>query len=109
MVRWFCSSALCFNNHNSLHDKGKPIKAYRLPRNPQVQAEYRNILKNSGFSWKNGHICAEHWQNGVRMDTNDLPNVAVSSSQVDGHRIKYENALKAVNAATNVSAKQREP
>ena len=108
MVRWFCSSALCFNNHNSLDDKGKPIKFYRLPRNPQVQAEYRKILKTSGFNWRNGHICAEHWKNGVRKDTNDLPNVAVPSSQVDRHRIKYENALKAVNAATNASTKQRE-
>ena len=44
----------------------------------------------------------------MRKDTNDLPNVAVPPSQVDRHRIKYENALKAVNAATNASAKQRE-
>eukprot|EP00794_Sanderia_malayensis_P013250 gene13250-14612_t len=50
----------------------------------------------------------EHWENGLRKDTNDLPNVAVPSSQVERHRIKYENALRVVNAATNVSAKQRE-
>eukprot|EP00794_Sanderia_malayensis_P008326 gene8326-9219_t len=108
MVRWFCSSALCFNNHSSLNDKGKPIKFYRLPRKPEIQAEYRKNLKTSGFNWKNGHICADNWENGLRKDTNDLPNVAVPSSQVERHRIKYENALRVVNAATNVSAKQRE-
>ena len=44
----------------------------------------------------------------MRKDTNDFPNVAVPSSQVERHRIKYENALKAVNAATNASTKQKE-
>ena len=105
IVCWCCSSALFFNNHNSLDDRGKLIKFYRLPRKPQVQAEYRKILKTKGFNWRNGHICAEHWKNGVRKDTNDLRNVAVPSNQVDRHRIKYENALKATNAATNVSTK----
>ena len=66
------------------------------------------MLNTSEFNWRNGHICAEHWKIGVRKDTNDLPNVAVPSSQVDHHRIKYENAVKAVNVATNASAKQRE-
>ena len=85
----------------------KPIKFYRLSRNPQVQGEYRKILKASGFNWRNGHICAAHWKNGVRKNTNDLPTFAVPSSQVGRHRIKYKNALKAVNAATNASTKQR--
>ena len=103
MVRWFC-----FNNHSSLDDNGKPIKFYRLPRNPEIQAEYRKNLKTSGINWKDGHICAEHWKSGLRKDTNDLPNVAVPSSQIERHRIKYENALRIANSATNVSAKQRE-
>ena len=37
----------------------------------------------------------------MRKDTNDLPNVAVPSSQVDRHRIKHENGIKAVNAGAN--------
>ena len=44
----------------------------------------------------------------MRKNTNDLPDVAVPSSQLDRHRIKHENALKAVNAATNASTKQRQ-
>ena len=73
MVKWFCSSCLCFNNHNSRDTLGQPIKFYRLPRDPEIQRADQSVLKTTGINWKNGHICSAHWSQGERKDTSDLP------------------------------------
>ena len=81
MGKWYCSSSLCFNNFNSKCKNGLPMKYYRLPRSVEIQAEYRNILKTTSINWKSGHICAAHWSNGVRSNTNDLPDIPVPDDQ----------------------------
>ena len=36
------------------------------------------FFKTTGFNWKNGHVCAEHWSSGVRKDIQDLPDIVIS-------------------------------
>ena len=45
MVKWFCSSTLCFNNFTSKDCNGRPLKYYRLPREESIQSKYRKILE----------------------------------------------------------------
>ena len=39
-------------------------------------------MKTEGISWKSGHICCEHWSEGIKKDNNDLPNLTVPSTQI---------------------------
>ena len=58
------------------------LKFYRLPRDAKIQCEYKKILKTEGINWKSGHICCEHWSEGMEKDNNDLPNLTVPSTQI---------------------------
>ena len=79
MVKWFCSSALCFNNSKSRDSKGETLKYYRLPREEIIQAEYCKIFRTSGVNWEKGHICSTHWRSEIRKNASDLPDIAVPS------------------------------
>ena len=94
MVKWFCSSALCFNNFKSKDSNGEALKYYRLPREENIQAAYRKVFQTSGMNWGKGHICAAHWSSGFRKGTNDLPDVAVPSDQYEKMHQKYITAEK---------------
>ena len=63
MVKWVCSSSLCYNNFRTRTSNGE-------------------ILKTEGINWKSGHICCEHWSEGMKEDNNDLPNLTVPSTQI---------------------------
>ena len=90
MVKWFCSSSLCYNNFRTVDKEGNPIKFYRLPRDSSIQGKYKNILKTDGMNWMNGHICCEHWSSGVRTNANDIPDVTVPPTQLSIIVSKYE-------------------
>ena len=83
MVKWFCSSALCFNNYKSRDSNGETLKYYRLPREERIQAEYCKIFQTSGVHWGKGHICSAHWSSGIRKNASNLPDIAVPS---DAHK-----------------------
>ena len=51
MVKWFCCSALCFNNYKSRDSNGETLKYYRLPREERIQAEYCKIIQISVVNW----------------------------------------------------------
>ena len=81
MVKWFCSSPLCYNNFQTRTSNGEPLKFYRLPRDAKIQnTKYKKILKTEGINWKSGHICCEHWSEGMKKD--NLPNLTVPSTQI---------------------------
>ena len=82
MVKWFCSSTLCYNNFRTRTSNGEPLKFYRLPRDAKIRCEYKKILKTEGINWKSGHICCEHWSERMKKDNNDLPNLTVPSTQI---------------------------
>ena len=92
MVKWFCASALCFNNYKSKDVNGEPLKFYRLPREELIQAEYRKIFQTDGINWSKGHICAAHWTNNVRESTTCLPDIAIPSDQYAKINEKYTKA-----------------
>ena len=50
MVKWYCASALCFNNFKSKDSNGLFIKYYRLPRSEIVQKIYMRLFKTSGMN-----------------------------------------------------------
>ena len=75
MVKWFCSSTLCYNNFRTRTSNG-------LPRDAKIQCKYKKILNTEGINWKSGHICCEHWSEGMEKDNNDLPNLTVQSTQI---------------------------
>ena len=56
MVKWFCSSALCFNNFTSKGCNGRPLKYYRLPREESIKSKYGKIFPTDGINWNKGHI-----------------------------------------------------
>ena len=56
MVKWYCASALCFNNFKSKDSNGLFIKHYRLPRSESVQKIYMRLFKTSGMNWEKGHM-----------------------------------------------------
>ena len=66
MVKWFCSSALFFNNFTSKDCDGRRLKCYRLPREESIQSKYRKILRTDGINWNKGLICSAHWSHGER-------------------------------------------
>ena len=57
-----------------------------------MQCEYKKILKTEGINWKSGHICCEHWSEGIKKDNNDLPNLTVPSTQLPIIEKIYQNA-----------------
>ena len=82
MVNWNCCSALCSNNHRKSLPDGSKIKKYRLSRNPEIQQQYKSILKTDGINFKDEFICAQHWSKGFRESTDDLPGAPVPASQL---------------------------
>ena len=50
MVKWFCSSALCFNNFKSKDCNGRPPKYYRLPHEESIPSKYRKIFRIDGIN-----------------------------------------------------------
>jgi hypothetical protein len=82
MVKWFCSSSLCYNHFRTKTSNGEAVKFYRLPRDAKLQAKYKKILKTEGINWKSGHICCEHWSAGAKKDNNDPPDLTVPPSQI---------------------------
>ena len=107
MVKWSCSSSLCFNNYKSKDKDGKPLCYYRLPRLEKLQIHYTKILKTEGMNWKDGHICSAHWTKGYRESTFDLPDVPVPGDQLKKLKQKYWNAQKIVSSAKIPSVKQK--
>ena len=93
MVKWFCASALCFNNCKSKDVNGEPLKKfYRLPREERIQAKYRKIFQTDRINWSKGHICAAHWTNNVRESTTCLIDLASPSDQYSKINEKYTKA-----------------
>ena len=82
MVKWSCSSSLCFNNVKSIEKDGNPFTFYRLPRLEILQGKYSKILKTEGMNWKEGHICGAHWSKGYRESTLHLPDIPVPEDQL---------------------------
>ena len=96
-MKWFCSSSLCFNNFNSKKSNGESLNYYRLPRDPDLQRQYRAILRSDRLNWEKGHLCGEHWSSGVRASSSDLPDVPVPHSQLLKIEEKYKKAKARVS------------
>ena len=79
MLNWFCSSALCFNNFTSKDCNGR---YYCLPREESIQSKYRKIFRTDGMNSSKGHICLAHWSHGERKSINDLPDIPISTDQL---------------------------
>jgi len=95
MVKWFCCSAFCTNNFRTRIPQEKSIKFYRLPRDREVQAAYTRILQTTGINWHSGHICAEHWSRGYRVNASaDFPDIPAPASQL----VTLEKKLKQAKA-----------
>ena len=92
MVKWFCFSALCFNNFNSKDSKGERFKYYRLPQDEKLKAEYCKLFRTTGVKWEKSHICSAHWSSGVRKNTQDLPDVIVPLEAFEKIKQKYITA-----------------
>lgn len=101
MVKWFCSSSLCYNNFRTVDEHGNPLKFYRLPRDVSLQSQYKKILKTDGINWRNGHICCEHWSSGNRKDVTDLPDITVPATQLHIISTKYIKAKETFNRKRN--------
>ena len=69
------------------------MKYYRIPRDVELQAKCKNVLKSTGINWHNASICCEHWGKG-KGNHDDIPDVIVPPSQLQIHKTKYEKALK---------------
>ena len=82
MVKWFGSSALCFNNFTSKDCNGRPLKYYRLPREKSIQSKYRKIFKTDGMNWNKGYIRSAHWNQGEKTSINDLPDIPIPADQL---------------------------
>ena len=89
MVKWSCSSSLCFNNYTTRNKNNELLKYYRLPRAPELQSLYTKVFKTDGMNWTKGHICEAHWSSGFRKDTDDLPDIAVPKDQLNKLEQKY--------------------
>ena len=99
MPHWNCSSSLCFNTSSS------KLKYYRLPRNPNIQREYKRLFKTEGWNWREGFICCEHWENKLRKTSSDLPNVIVPSSQIEKLKEFVDTAKE--NCSKNPSSQNK--
>ena len=82
MVKWFCSSALCFHNFTSKDCHGRPLKYYRLTREESIQSKYRKIFLTDGMNWNKCHVCSAHWSHGERESVNDLPDIPIPADQL---------------------------
>ena len=102
MVKWFCSSALCFNNYTSRNSNGETLKYYRLPREERIKTEYCKIFQTSGVNWEKGHICSAHWSSGIRKNASDLPDITVPP---DAHTKLQEKYV----TSKNIFAKYKNP
>ena len=91
MMGWFCCSSLCTNNSKTRRN-GQPINYYRLPRDVNIQGEYRRILKTDNINWDKGHICSDHWSGNIRENSTHLPDLCVSQSQIQTLKAKYTRA-----------------
>ena len=80
MVKWFCSSDLCFNNFTSKDCIERPLKYYRLPRQESIQSKYRKTFRTDGMNWNKGHISSGHWSHGERKSINDLRHIPIPSN-----------------------------
>ena len=111
MVKWSCSSSLCFNNYTTRNKNNELLKYYRLPRAPELQSLYMKIFKTDGMNWTKGHICEAHWSSGFRKDTDDLPDIAVPKDQLNKLEQKYiatyVKAKKILTSAKTQSVKQK--
>ena len=90
MVKWFGSSALCFNNFTSKDCNGRPLKYYRLPREKSIQSKYRKIFKTDGMNWNKGYTRSAHWNQGEKTSINDLPDIPIPADQLQKIREKFE-------------------
>ena len=108
MVHFSCSSSLCFNTYRSKDANGFPIKFHKLPKKHEdVQKDYQRIFKTTGFNWKTGYICSEHWSSGHRKDPTDLPDVPVPESQFKLLKVKCQRSMKALERAVSSGNKLR--
>ena len=107
MVNWFCSSSLCFNSYRSKDKEGRSLKYYRLPSDESTQRKYETFFKTTGFNWKYGHICCEHWSSGGRNSPSEMPDVLLTQEMYDLIKLKHIRAKKKYNSAKNPTPKQR--
>ena len=98
MVNWFCSSAFCYNNFRT---KAGTIKYYKLPKDLNLQQEYRRILKTDGINFKRGYICGEHWSSGERTNIHVLPDIVVPPSQIVVMNSKIEKLKNRISKMKN--------
>lgn len=106
MVKWYCSSSLCYNNYKTTDD-GSKIKFYRLPTDKSMQMKYKSFFKTSGFNWQYGHICAKHWSSGERSDPSVMPDVVITEACFGKIKLKFIRAKKAFQAAKDPTPTQR--
>ena len=92
MVKWFCSSALCFNNFTRKDCNARPLKYYRLPREESIQSKYKKIFTTDGMNWIKGYVSSAHWSHGERKSINDLPDIPIPADQLQKIRKKFETA-----------------
>ena len=105
MVKWFCSSALCFNNFTSKDSNGRPLKYYRLPQEESIQSKYRIILRTDGINWNEGHTCSTYWRHEERKGINNLPDVPIPAAQFQNIREKFETAKNILKKYKTASQK----
>ena len=103
MVKWYCASALCFNNFKSKDSNGLFIKYYRLPRSESVQKIYMKLFKTSGMNWEKGHIYGAHWSKKERENPNDLPDIIIPDDQYEKICKKHSLAKKKLDSYKNPS------
>ena len=70
MIKWYCSSSLCFNNYTSRDKNGDPLTFYRLP------------------------ISYTHWSCWEIKTPDTLPDAAVPPDQYKLLKVKYSRAKK---------------
>ena len=69
MVNWYCASSLGFNNFRTKDENQNSIKFYKIPMSKEIQRQYKKLLKTEGAIMNKGHICCEHWVDGVRRNS----------------------------------------
>ena len=106
MVKWFCTSALCFNNYRSKDSNGQSLKFYRLPRDKNVQLEYSKIFHTKSINWTQGHICVAHWSTN-RENSADLPDIIIPENQYEIICEKYTKAKRTFELYKSPSNKLR--
>ena len=114
MLKWFCSSALCFNNFTSKYCNGRPLKYYSLPREESIQSKYRKIFRTDRMNWNKGHICSAHWSHGERkvliiclifqfLQTNYYHVFEKYKTPPQKLHIRYKNAKRKLEIASQMS------